>query len=180
MNATERELSTYSPPVALSARSARYAGARSGARSAAVGMWVTRSHIADVGCLFPPLALFFPRYGERVTNMDERIADENLLGYIDDLTMGYIGQVEELENAIGALMLGRKVGWRPLFLLHSPQSIRKYQKILGVNFQVQLDPVGPKADRLVAWRIAQTVSNFWKLVKGEVPNVRQQNWKFSE
>lgn len=112
--------------------------------------------------------------------MIKKMTDTELLQYLDKVTMDFVGQVDELENALGAFMLGRKTGWRPLFLLHSPQSIRKYQRILGINFQEQLDPVGPKAEKLIAWRVAQKVTNFWKLVKGEVPNVRNHDWKISD
>lgn len=100
-----------------------------------------------------------------------------LVALIDNAISSFKGQTEELENAIGAFMFGRQVGWRPLFLLHSPKSIRKYEKILSVNFREVLPEVGPKANKLVAWNLAQKVSNFWKLVKGEIPDIRTTDWK---
>ena len=96
---------------------------------------------------------------------------------LDKAIMKYHGSAEELENAIGAFMVGRKTGWRPLFLIHSPRSIRKYEAILGVDFREVMPEVGPKAKQSVAWKIAQSVSNFWKLVKGEIPNVKTPDWK---
>ena len=39
---------------------------------------------------------------------------------------------------------------------------------------------GPKAKDSRAWKIAQTVTNFWKLVKGEIPDVKTADWKILE
>lgn len=103
--------------------------------------------------------------------------DSELVALIDKSIMKFRGNSEELENAIGALMLGRKTGWRPLFLIHSPKSIRKYEAILNTQFRDVMPEVGPKAKHSVAWKISQTVSNFWKLVKGEVPDVKTADWK---
>lgn len=100
-----------------------------------------------------------------------------LVELIDSAITDFKGQSEELENAIGALMFGRQIGWRALFLIHSPKSIKKYEKILGVEFRDLLPEEGPKAKRLVAWMLAKKVSNFWKLVKGEIPDVRTSDWK---
>lgn len=103
--------------------------------------------------------------------------DAELIKLIDKSIMKFHGNSEELENAIGALMLGRKTGWRVLFLIHSPKSIKKYESILGVEFRDILPEEGPKAKDSVAWKVAQTVTNFWKLVKGEIPNVKTSDWK---
>jgi len=103
-----------------------------------------------------------------------------LVDLIDKSIMKFHGNSEELENAIGALMVGRKTGWRVLFLIHSPKSIKKYEAILGVEFRDIMPKDGPKAKDSVAWKIAETVTNFWKLVKGEVPGIKKTNWKILE
>lgn len=105
------------------------------------------------------------------------LTDADLIKLIDKSIMKFHGNSEELENAIGALMVGRKTGWRPLFLIHSPKSIKKYEGILGVEFREVMPEVGPKAKDSVAWKIGQTVSNFWKLVKGETTGVKTSDWK---
>ena len=101
-----------------------------------------------------------------------------LVDLIDESIMKFHGNSEELENAIGALMVGRKTGWRVLFLIHSPKSIKKYEAILGVEFRGIMPEEGPKAKDSVAWKIAKKVTNFWKLVKGEIPNVKTSDWKY--
>lgn len=82
------------------------------------------------------------------------------------------GNAHTLEKAIGCYVLGRKVGWRTLYLIHDKSSIRKYERILQVNFRDDLPEDGPLAKRSVAWRAAQGISNFWKAVKGEIPGIR--------
>jgi hypothetical protein len=105
------------------------------------------------------------------------LSDTDVVELLDKAIMKYRGNAEELENAIGAFMVGRKTGWRPLFLIHSPRSIRKYETILGIDFREVMPEVGPKAKHSIAWKIAQGVSNFWKLVKGEIPDVKTPDWK---
>jgi hypothetical protein len=105
------------------------------------------------------------------------LTDSELVELIDNSIMKFKGNTEEIENAIGALMLGRKTGWRPLFLIHSPKSIKKYETILGADFREVMPEEGPKSKRLVAWILAKKVSNFWKLVKGEIPDVKTSDWK---
>ncbi len=63
-------------------------------------------------------------------------------------------------------MLGRHLGWRALYLIHSKATIRRYEKILGVKVRQEFDAEGPDAHRSVGLRSAQTHSNFWKVVSG--------------
>lgn len=105
------------------------------------------------------------------------LTDSELVALIDKSIMKFRGNSEELENAIGAFMLGRKTGWRPLFLIHSPKSIRKYETILNIAFRDVMPEVGDKAKHSIAWKISRTVTNFWKLVKGEIPDVKTPDWK---
>lgn len=105
------------------------------------------------------------------------LSEIELVKLIDKSITKFHGNSEELQNAIGALMLGRKTGWRVLFLIHSPKSIKKYEHILGIKFREIMPEVGPKAKDSMAWKIAQTVTNFWKLVKGELPDTRTPDWK---
>lgn len=105
------------------------------------------------------------------------LTNAELVELIDNAITDFRGNTEELENAIGAFMFGRHVGWRPLFLIHSPKSIKKYEAILGTNFRDVLPEEGPKSKRLVAWMLAKKVSNFWKLVKGEIPDIKTSDWK---
>lgn len=82
------------------------------------------------------------------------------------------GNSNELKGAIGALVLVRLLGWKPLLLMQDKRTIDKYETILGVSFRDIAPEVGPKAEKSYAWRAMKKVSNFWKAVKGEIANVR--------
>lgn len=78
------------------------------------------------------------------------------------------GSFDELESAVGMYMLGHYVGWRVLVLLHSKKTIRKYEEILGITVREEFAEEGPEADRSLAYSVAKKVSNFWKVVSGEI------------
>ena len=109
-----------------------------------------------------------------------RITDIELVAHIDTVIKNYRGNSEKLSNAIGVYMLARHLGWRPTFLLHSIKTIKMYESILGLKFQETTPEINYKSEKLVAWVLAKKVSNFWKLVKGEVANVRTKDWSMME
>ena len=41
----------------------------------------------------------------------------------------FSGSLEELEKALGMLMIGYQFGWKVLLLVHSKRTIKKYEKI---------------------------------------------------
>ncbi len=45
----------------------------------------------------------------------------------------YAGRLDELESAMGFLRLGFQFGWKPLAIIHSKQTFRKYEQMLGIN-----------------------------------------------
>lgn len=106
---------------------------------------------------------------------EEKIKDltpDELVEIIDNAIKNFGGNVDKLESAIGLLMLARKTGWKPIYLFHGRSTIKDYEKILDIQFQKLFPPEGPSADKSIAWRLAKSVSNFWKAVKGEIPNMR--------
>jgi len=84
----------------------------------------------------------------------------------------YKGDFTKLESAIGALIIGKRMGWRVMFLIHNRSTLREYEKILGVKFQEVLPEVGELAHKSIGWAAAQKIGNFWKAVKGEISGVR--------
>ena len=54
--------------------------------------------------------------------------------------------------------------------------MKKYEKYLGVDLREVVEPVGPLAKKSYAWKIGEKISNYWKLVKGEIQDVRTANW----
>lgn len=75
--------------------------------------------------------------------------------------------IDELESALGMYMVGFHFGWRVLYLVHSKRTIAKYEAILGLKISEVFPEYGPDADRTNAYKVIQSVQNFWKLVSGD-------------
>lgn len=98
-----------------------------------------------------------------------------IIELVDRAIDRFDGDLDELERAIGMLMLGRQYGWRVIFLVHSPSTIRKYQKILDIkHLRDVLPEVGVLSHRSNAWRLVNGTRNFWKVVRGQMSGVRSQ------
>ena len=80
----------------------------------------------------------------------------------------FSGQLDELEAALGLLLLGDHLGWKPLVLIHNKRTIRKYEEILGIVVRDFFAPEGPSVERSLGYEIAKKIGNFWKAVSGEV------------
>lgn len=98
---------------------------------------------------------------------------QELFALVDKVAETRNGQLDEIESAIGMLIVGRHFGWKVLYLIHSRKTIKKYEEILGIeDIRHVLPELGPQAHRSRAWAVAEKLSNFWKVVKGEVPGVK--------
>ena len=98
--------------------------------------------------------------------------DKEVMALFNEAVTGFKGLSNELESAIGAYMLGRHVGWKPLLLIHDKKTLRKYEKILNINFREHLEPEGTLANKSVAFKAAKAFGNFWKAVSGHEPGIR--------
>jgi hypothetical protein len=87
---------------------------------------------------------------------------------VNKATDNFYGQFDELENAIGMLMLGRMVGWKVLVIIHNKRTIRKYEEILNINVREMFPDVGPLASKSLGYRAALALGNFWKVVSGDI------------
>ena len=92
-----------------------------------------------------------------------------IIDKLDAAIKNHQGGIDVVEQAVGMYLVGRHFGWRVLYLVHSKRTIRKYEEILGIRVQEEFDEVGPDADRSPAWVAAQKLSNFWKVVSGDIP-----------
>lgn len=100
------------------------------------------------------------------------VEDEKLLEHLDERITKFRGNLQELENAIGMWVVGRRFGWKVLYLAHDRKTIAKYEKILGVKMRDEVPDEGDLADKSVGLKLARAVSNFWKAVKGEIQGIR--------
>ncbi len=101
------------------------------------------------------------------------MSDDRILSLIDHAVDDFHGELNDLESAVGMLLIGRHYGWRVILLIHSPTTVRKYLKILGLkNLRDVLPEVGVLAHRSNAWRLLDSSKNFWKVVRGQISGVR--------
>jgi len=104
----------------------------------------------------------------------KEITDSELVELIDKAIKRFTGSSETLASAIGYLMIGRNVGWRVLYFMHSQNTVRKYEKILGIRTEDYMQEIGPLAKKAVAWNALQKVSNYWRAVRGEIAGVKSK------
>lgn len=100
---------------------------------------------------------------------DDMMTQGEMLRVADEAVERYTGDVSVLETAIGALMVGRRVGWRPLLLMHSTATIARYQEILGLKFREVLPEVGPLANKSLGWRMLGRLKDYWRVVARRLP-----------
>ncbi len=98
--------------------------------------------------------------------------NDELVNLLDNAVKDFKGDSTTLESAIGMLVMGRLIGWRVIVLIHDKTTIKKYEKILGVNIREALPEVGTLAHKSYAWKAVQKVGNFWMAVKGDILGVR--------
>lgn len=101
-----------------------------------------------------------------VVHPDERA--EQLTKIINDAFDRFRGQFDELEKAIGMLLLGDYVGWKVLAIIHNKRTLRKYEEILGISVREFFPEEGPAAMRSIGYRMAVNIGNFWKAVSGDI------------
>ena len=103
----------------------------------------------------------------------KRMNDKDFVHIIDKAIDDFEGNSNELETAIGMLMIGRFYGWRVVMLIHSRSTVKKYEKILGIeDIRKVLPETGVLSHRSLAWRIVQGTKNFWKAVRGEMSGIK--------
>lgn len=95
------------------------------------------------------------------------IAEPALEEEISRNVASYTGPGASLGAALGALIVGQHYGTRALRMIHSPATIRKYERILGVRFeQVCKSEFTPLSDNVVGIRAARELGGFWDVVMG--------------
>ena len=106
---------------------------------------------------------------KRKGNLHPVTKDEakRIVDLLDKALVNFDGSAEEIEQAIGFYVVGRHIGWRPLVVMHNKRTIRKYEDILGIKIREEFQPEEPDAERSTAYRIAKTLSNFWRAVSGD-------------
>ena len=87
----------------------------------------------------------------------------------------YSGSLEELEKAIGMMMIGYHFGWKVLLLVHSKRTIRKYEQILDIDIKTFFPAEGNSAKRSMGLDLAKQIGNFWQVVSGDIKVDNRRN-----
>lgn len=90
-----------------------------------------------------------------------------LCNQLDNVAQSFKGQFDELESALGMMIMGRLFGWKVLVLIHNKRTIRKYEEILGISVREAFNPTGPLTAKSVGYEFAERAGQFWKGVSGE-------------
>jgi hypothetical protein len=85
------------------------------------------------------------------------------------------GQIDVLESALGALIIGQHYGSRVLQMVHSPATIRKYESVIGLTYTDLCPERGTLAFKSIGLSMADKLGGFWKVVTGKV-KVERKNW----
>lgn len=101
------------------------------------------------------------------------LTDKEIAAHLDERVRKFKGYIPDLERAIGALFVGRQMGWKVLLLIHDRKTIKGYEDIVGLEFrEPNMPDVGKYAYKSIAWTAVQKVASFWKAVKGEYDGVK--------
>lgn len=100
-----------------------------------------------------------------------KLSDEELLEHIAHVIKKFGGIASTCETAIGALFIGKAMGWEVLYLLHSQATIRKYEKILGLKYKDQMEANTELSRKSYVWGWAKKFNAFWSAVRGLEKNV---------
>lgn len=98
--------------------------------------------------------------------------DSEFVDIVDKATKKFRGNLGELETAIGMLAIGRLYGWKVLYLIHIRSTVRKYEKILGINVRELLPETAECTEKSAAYLAVKKLGSFWKAVKGEIKGIR--------
>lgn len=99
------------------------------------------------------------------------LTDEQKVAAFDkagEAVANFSGSLEELEKAIGMMMIGYHFGWKVLLLVHSKRTIKKYEKILDIDIREFFPAEGASAKRSIGLDLAKQIGNFWQVVSGDI------------
>lgn len=94
------------------------------------------------------------------------MTSEELNNHIENLIDSYKGDLVELSNAIGAVKLGHRFGWRVLRITISSKTYTKHQRILGLDFKQVLPELTEDSKRSAGYQLVTKLNNFWDVVRG--------------
>ena len=89
--------------------------------------------------------------------------DEELVALIENSFDRFEGSADGWESAVGMMFLGKYMGWKIVHLVHSQATVKKYEKILGIDVKTDFDPTTDASRRSNAGRLSRVFPTFGKL-----------------
>ena len=99
---------------------------------------------------------------------DLNFSNVRIKSIIIESFQNYHGSLPSYQSAVGCLFLCMMMGRRAMQVVHSPKTIAKYEKILGVKFK-DLDFIKDETEnsyRSVGYTLARKAVDFWDFVRG--------------
>ncbi len=103
----------------------------------------------------------------------KQMTDAQMMKMIEHAWDKYEGDVTILESAVGALVLGRQIGWHGVRVIHSRMTYNRYEKILDVKFKEVLPPRGPESERLNGIRLIDKIGKFWQAISSGLISAKE-------
>ena len=91
---------------------------------------------------------------------------------IAEAVLHFEGDIRDLESAIGAYYLAHIIGLKPLYVIHSKKTVKKY-----INLISDFGNIGDETDmseHIPRYVEARSKSNFWKAVSGDTKLTRSR------
>jgi len=94
---------------------------------------------------------------------------DELVKHTHELMHSHVGDLHDLEAAIGFMFVGYYYGWRVLHIIHSKRTVNKYESLLGIDVKEAFPAEGPYVHRSQGYMMFEKITNFWKAINGDIP-----------
>jgi len=91
--------------------------------------------------------------------------DEEMMKKIDQVSTAFVGQLDDLQAAVGMLVVGRLYGWRVTRLISSKRHWSFACKLFG-DLKELLPERGVLAHKSVGLEIVDKAGDYWDVVSG--------------
>lgn len=76
------------------------------------------------------------------------------------------GHASTVETAIGAIVFGQLYGWRVLRMVHSANTLKKYEAAIGLSYEDICPETTELSERNIGFRASRAIGKYWDIVMG--------------
>lgn len=102
-----------------------------------------------------------------IKKQGEIMNDQELMKKIDEVSEAFHGQIDDLQAAVGLVMVGRVYGWRVIRLASSRRHWMVACKLFG-DLKEILPERTAFSDKSLALRVVDKAGDYWDFVAGNV------------